>query len=110
MQSKGRNISGQFRSKSKGIWYQVIEYVTKLCQFYCNLIFVVKILEKLLPTLLSMHGVNKALEIFLNVDYDLALETFADFQKTHEKILESKRTQYDLFCAVYLSFKQIYVP
>lgn len=53
-----------------------------------------KTLEKLLPTLLSMHGVNKALDIFLNVDYDLALETLADFQKTHEKILESKHSEY----------------
>ncbi len=46
-----------------------------------------KDLDEILPTLLSLHGVNKALDIFLNIEYDLAYEALADFRNTHEAIL-----------------------
>lgn len=55
-----------------------------------NLNFPEKDLEKILPTLLSLHGVNKALDIFLNIEYDLAYEALADFRNTHEAILRGK--------------------
>ncbi|XP_046654198.1 uncharacterized protein LOC124344698 [Daphnia pulicaria] len=48
-----------------------------------------RILKNILPALLSLHGVNKSLEIFLNIDYDIAYGTLANFEKTHEAVLKS---------------------
>ncbi|KAI9557577.1 hypothetical protein GHT06_017405 [Daphnia sinensis] len=47
-----------------------------------------KELRKILPTLLSLHGINKGLDLFLNVDYEIAYGTLANFEKTHEAVLE----------------------
>ncbi|XP_059350975.1 uncharacterized protein LOC130687565 [Daphnia carinata] len=47
-----------------------------------------KELKKILPTLLSLHGINKGLDLFLNIDYDIAYGTLANFEKTHETVLE----------------------
>lgn len=48
-------------------------------------------LQNILPTLLSLHGVNKALDMFLNIDYEIAYGTLANFEKTHEAILKSNQ-------------------
>ncbi|KAK4016639.1 hypothetical protein OUZ56_031601 [Daphnia magna] len=47
-----------------------------------------KELRKILPTLLSLHGINKGLDLFLNIDYEIAYGTLANFEKTHETVLE----------------------
>ena len=47
------------------------------------------ILESSLPSLLSLHGVNKAIDLFLNVDFNYAFKSLSDFLQTHEQVLKT---------------------
>jgi hypothetical protein len=58
-------------------------------------------LQNILPILLSLHGVNKALDMFLNIDYEIAYGTLANFEKTHEAILKSNQIDYKICINIY---------
>lgn len=47
-------------------------------------------LREVLPVLLHFHGVVKAVDVFMNLDFKLALETLVDFRDTHKEMLPRK--------------------
>lgn len=47
------------------------------------------VMEKFLPGMLSLHGINKTVDLFLNVDFQSAFEALYHFRKTHDAILPS---------------------
>jgi len=53
-------------------------------------LFIEAKLKEVLPVLLHFHGIIKAVDVFMNLDFKLALETLVDFRNTHKEMLPRK--------------------
>ena len=83
-----KEISLAKAAKSQSIVY--ISYLN-MCNIFINLyIFYhcsAHYLETILLSMLANHGINKAMDIFVNIDFDMAYHALLDFQRTHKRIL-----------------------
>ena len=57
------------------------------------LFFIEGKLKEVLPVLLHFHGVIKAVDVFMNLDFKLSLETLVDFRGIHEPLTISQENQ-----------------
>lgn len=52
------------------------------------MIFIGNNSKVMLPDLLLFHGLNKTIDVYLNIDFELAYQMLLDFKKTHQRNLK----------------------